>query len=60
MNKINFFIPVNYGNTPKSTGQFLLEKADNYFYLGGKKAEVLPIHNKDSGEIVKLVNDTSL
>ena len=34
---IHFCTAVNYGNNSKSIGQFLLEKVDDYFYLGGKK-----------------------
>ncbi len=59
MNKINFFTPVSYSNTSKSTDQTLLEIVDSYFYLGGKKAEVLPPCPEENGEIVHLVDDTS-
>ena len=42
MSKLNFFTPVIYTPSPKSIGSSLLEKVDNYFYLGGKKAQVIP------------------
>lgn len=41
MPKLNFFTPVTYISSSKSFGSSLLEKVDNYFYLGGKKAYVI-------------------
>jgi hypothetical protein len=41
MTKLNFFTAVAYQTPPKSTASFLLEKIDNYFYLGGKKAYII-------------------
>jgi hypothetical protein len=41
MAKVSFFTPIDFGNQTKSFGQRLLEKVDDYFYLGGKKAIVL-------------------
>lgn len=42
MTQISFFNAVNFGNQPKTTRQSLLETVDDYFYLGGKKACVIP------------------
>ncbi len=41
MIKLDFFTPISFGNQPKSYTQSLVETADNYFYLGGKKAYVI-------------------
>jgi hypothetical protein len=41
MMNLDFFTPISFGNQPKSYTQSLLETADNYFYLGGKKAYVI-------------------
>lgn len=56
---VSFFDAISYGNNHKSTGQFLLEKVDGYFYLGGKKAEVIMGHTKGNSEGVNLRNVTS-
>ncbi len=40
--KLDFFTPISFANQLKSYTQSLLETADNYFYLGGKKAYVIP------------------
>jgi hypothetical protein len=42
MMKLDFFTPISFANQAKSYTQSLLETADNYFYLGGKKAYVIP------------------
>jgi hypothetical protein len=42
MGSISFFTPVDYGDQPKSFTQSILESVDHYFYLGGKKAQVIP------------------
>lgn len=44
MSQIHFFTPLDFSNEPKSLFQSLVEFSDNYFYLGGKKAFVLPNH----------------
>ena len=41
MTKVPFFTPICFGIHPKSTRELLLEAVDNYFYLRGKKAEVI-------------------
>jgi len=39
--KVGFFTPINFGNQPTSTTEWLLEKADGFFYLGGPKAHII-------------------
>ena len=41
MADVSFFTAVTYRGQAKSTAQSLLEKVDDYFYLGGKKAQVI-------------------
>lgn len=59
MNKIDFFTPVVFTNSSKSSEQFLLEAVDSYFYLGGKKAEVFPNSLKNGTELVYLAEKKS-
>ncbi len=40
-NSVGFFTAVNYMQENKTFRESVLEKVDNYFYLGGKKARVL-------------------
>jgi len=54
MPKLNFFTPVTYTAPSKSIGSSLLEKVDNYFYLGGKKAHVIQGLTKSGQEKVIL------
>ncbi|MBS4168153.1 DUF648 domain-containing protein [Parachlamydia sp. AcF125] len=56
MDKINFFTPVKSSDSAKSFKLFLLEKIDGYFYLGGKRAEILSIPSQGCAIEVKLVN----
>lgn len=53
---INFFTAVDYGTSPKTTFQFLLEKVDGYFYLGGRKARV--ISQKGNSHGIVWVNES--
>lgn len=39
--KVGFFTAVNFGNQPKSNTEWLLEKVDGCFYLGGPKAHII-------------------
>ncbi|MBI5273481.1 MAG: ankyrin repeat domain-containing protein [Chlamydiales bacterium] len=41
MQTINFCTPIDFGSYKQHIGDSLLEVADDYFYLGGKKAEVI-------------------
>lgn len=52
MDKINFFTPISYGSNSKTVCQFLTENIDNYFYLWGKTAEVIPVDLRENREKV--------
>lgn len=39
--EISFFTPLEFAKGPKTKSQSLLEKVDDFFYVGGKKARVL-------------------
>lgn len=56
MEKIAFFKAITYGNHEQSTSQFLLEKVDHYFYLGGRKAKVIRGKTEGNSQGVELVN----
>src|SRR3990167_8084861 len=58
MTKVDFFTPVNFGNQPKSCTQSLLEGVDSYFYLGGKKAYVIPGQTQQGTEGAVLAKDS--
>lgn len=50
--KVGFFTPVSFGTQPKSSAEWLLEKVDGYFYLGGPKAHILKTyHPMKTGEV---------
>ena len=59
MQKLNFFTPVANTAPSKSIGSSLLEKVDNYFYLGGKKAYVIQGSTKNGQEKVVLSESRS-
>lgn len=59
MSKLNFFTPVTYTIPSKSIRFSLLEKVDNYFYLGGKKAHHIQGLTKSGQERVILFEDKS-
>lgn len=42
MGEISFWMPVTYGNHPKTFPQWALEKVDHAFYFSGRKAHVMP------------------
>ncbi len=54
MTSIRFFTPICYGNQTKSPRQFLLEKVDDYFYLSGRKAQVI---NGDKNKVKEIHPD---
>lgn len=56
MSKVNFFISINYGTLAKSAPQFLLEKVDHYFYMGGRKAQVILGYAEKNNEGAILVD----
>lgn len=45
--KINFFTPITFENEPKSTREKWIQRIDDYFFLGGKKAVVLNLDQRD-------------
>ena len=47
MNKLNFFTPIVYKSKDTPLSSRVLQKVDNYFYLGGKKAYVIQSKNND-------------
>ncbi|MDP1880989.1 MAG: DUF648 domain-containing protein, partial [Parachlamydiaceae bacterium] len=59
-NSIGFFTAVKYGEN-KTFSQFALEKVDNYFYLGGKKAHIIQgKKNKEYENVLLDETNTSL
>jgi len=58
MSKVEFFTPINFAHHPKSCSQSLVEYANSYFYLGGKKATVIPGHKQNGREGVVLTKDS--
>jgi len=58
MAKVGFFTAVTFGDQPKSRTQSLLETVDSYFYLGGKKACVIPGRAQQDGEGTILTKDS--
>ncbi|MBM3202088.1 MAG: hypothetical protein FJZ56_06750 [Chlamydiae bacterium] len=59
MLNLNFFTPVSFGDQPKSCTQALLETVDSYFYLGGKKAYVIPGHIQQDIKGTVLTEDSA-
>jgi len=58
MAKVGFFTAVSFGNQTKSCTQSFLETVDSYFYLGGKKAYVIPGHTQSGAEGAVLSKDS--
>jgi len=54
MTQVKFLTPISYGVQDKSFGKALLEDMDHYFYLGGKKAYVIPNRVANEKEVVVL------
>jgi hypothetical protein len=54
--QLSFLTPVTYGNAAKTSKQSALELVDDYFYLGGRKAQVLQGVTKDGVEIAMLTD----
>ena len=54
MSEINFFTPIYYGAHANSTKEKALQNIDNYFYICGKKAVVIPGRTDDGKEKVML------
>ena len=67
MEKIPFFTPIFYKNRPDTTREWLLEKVDDYFYLGGKKAQAIVLKgigtdllNKRTKEVILADQNASM
>lgn len=58
MTKVGFFTAVSFGNQSKSCTQSAIETVDSYFYLGGKKACVIPGHTQQDSEGAILTKDS--
>lgn len=58
-NNVTFFTAVKYEKENKTFGESVLEKVDNYFYLGGKKAHVIQGKTKDGREEARLADTNS-
>lgn len=56
MERISFCTAVEYSRENRTCMEYLREKIDNYFYLGGRKAHVLKDVQAEEGEIVEYVN----
>lgn len=57
MSEVSFCTAVTYGNLPKSACQSLLEGVDSYFYLGGKKAQVITGEVKKGNQDVRWITE---
>lgn len=58
-NNIGFFTAVKYSQENKTFRESVLEKVDNYFYLGGKKAHVIQGKTKNGQEKALLAETNS-
>jgi Family of unknown function (DUF648) len=58
-NNIGFFTAVKYAQENKTFRESVLEKVDNYFYLGGKKAHVIQGKTKNGQEKALLAETNS-
>jgi hypothetical protein len=58
INSVSFFTPVSFGDKSKSFSETLLEYADDYFYLGGRKACVISNLSTDNGREVTYKDDS--
>ena len=58
-NNVGFFTAVKYAQENKTFKESVLEKVDNYFYLGGKKAHVIQGKTKNGQEKVLLAETNS-
>lgn len=59
MAKVDFFTPVTYQNFQKPSNGSSLERVDDYFYLGGKKANVIQGLTKSGKERAILLDASS-
>lgn len=56
MSGISFFTPVKYNNQLTSCSKLATELVDDYFYLGGRIAVVLPGNEKNGSEEISFQN----
>ncbi len=59
MSSVSFFTPINYGGFARTCGESLLEAVDDYFYLGGSKAQYIPGHTLGNSEGVAISQNSS-
>jgi hypothetical protein len=57
LNPLGFFKTIDYGNQSRTFTESLLERADHYFYFGGKKAQVIPGNIVNGSQAVELVDE---
>lgn len=55
---VSFFTPISFGDQKKSCVRSMLEATDRYFYLGGRKAYVIPGDAKDGLKEAVLLKDS--
>jgi hypothetical protein len=60
MANLGFFTPIQFANQHKTFSQRLVETVDSYFYLGGRKAYVIPGHAQGRSEGIIFEDDTAL
>ncbi len=60
MTTISFSTPVTYGSNCDSVRKCLIEKIDDYFFLGGRKVEVIPGNNRGKSEGVSYTSEKSI
>lgn len=58
MSDLTIFTPISYTHAQASFSQFLLSVADDYFYLGGKRAEVIQGCVEQGSQGVVLIDDS--
>jgi len=58
MAKVGFFTPICFETRFKTYPQRILEKVDNYFYLGGLKAHLVPFSKRHSTAALKEENQS--
>jgi hypothetical protein len=58
MSDLTIFTPISYTHAQPSLSEFLLSVADDYFYLGGKRAEVIQGSVERGSQGVVLTDDT--
>lgn len=57
--ELSFSTAIKFRDPPRSLSQSMLETVDSYFYLGGKKACVIPGEMEQGREVAVLTEDSS-